>query len=383
MNHANGGPTAVAGPSPSGSSAPVSSSPTATAGCRVPTVEYGVGTEPAGAGENWVPSVTAGFVNCETGAFTVDPSAPRLGAGDHDLVYIPSAGWKETATGLANCDVLFPTAYCGWSPDGQEFAYSDDQCTPCGSAGYAGRVHVVDASGDRTVSPPGEMDRVLGWTDEGIVVARISPAGSAEAAVAGGGSGIFLAGIGPSSFADYLIDPTTGAETYIATTAAFIADGGSMWEPGTTGLVRYDLSTDSTAVWSLPSSNALGVTSMWFDAQGDPVVSLTDQFAVLTGPETSTVVPETGAPVGGESIDAVADLSGGALLLMTYPADDTGPSSVSIEMDRWSSSGGWLDLGAGFSVLGATVPTPTAPETSAPSYAFQRWPVFAGTALTS
>ncbi len=383
MHNGNGGPSAVAGPSPSGSAAPVTSpATTAAAGCRVPTVEYGAGTEPAGAGENWVPSVTAGFVSCETGAFTVDPSAPRLGAGDHDLVYIASAGWKETATGLANCAVLIPSAYCGWAPDGQEFAYSDDSCTPCGDAAYAGRVHVVDSSGDRTVSPPGEMDRVLGWTDQGIVVARISPAGSA-AAVAGGGSGVSMAGNGYSSFADYLIDPTTGAETYVATTDAFIADGDAMWEPATTGLGRYDLGNGTTSTWSFSSANAADLTSMWFDPQGDPVIPLADRLVLLSGPGAATTLQVPGGPAGGDSVDGAADLPSGALLLMTYPIDNGGLSALSLGVDLWSSSGGWVDLGAGFSVIGSTAPTPSAPETTAPSYAFQRWPVFAGPPLTS
>jgi hypothetical protein len=68
---------------------------------------------------------------------------------------------------------------------------------------------------------------------------------------------------------------------------------------------------------------------------------------------------------------------------MTYPIDNGGLSALSLGVDLWSSSGGWVDLGAGFSVIGSTAPTPSAPETTAPSYAFQRWPVFAGPPLTS
>ena len=137
------------------SGATLTSTPTptaSTAACRVPAVEYGQGTPPADSANNWVPSVTAGFVDCRTGHFTVDPTAPSLGPGDHDLVDIPSEGWTQTATGLAGCSQVVPMVDCGWSPSGQEFAYGDDSCAPCAGRQISYQLLGSSAAGGGTAS---------------------------------------------------------------------------------------------------------------------------------------------------------------------------------------------------------------------------------------
>jgi hypothetical protein len=404
------------GSTPPGAAASGSATP-ASAACRVPTVEYGDGVEPSGENQNWVASVTAGFVDCQTGKFTVDPSAPRLGAGDHDLVYIPSAGWKETAVVLAGCTLTDPTADCGWSPDGQEFAYANDACPgPCANGDWAaGRVHVVGASGDRTITPSGELDRVLGWTDKGIVVARTSA--SAGATAAGGGSGIFLAGSGLSStFADYLVDPTTGNETYVRTTDAFTADGDAMWGPDSsttsTALARWDLSTGSESTWSVPAPGPSGVMAfeeepgvyqVGFDAQGDPLVVTGDgSLLLLTGPDAAETigaasqVSPVAVPVSYAGLITpmylddpynVVSLPGGGLLYLEMKSETT--TTFTIDTFVWDPASGVQDLGASFSVAASgpapvdspgTSATPTPSQAAAPD---QYSPVFAGQAVTS
>ena len=209
---------------------------------------------------------------------------------------------EETATVLASCDQPEPTDDCGWSPGGREFAYADDTCspTPCAQGVWdAGRVHVVDATGDETMTPVGEMDRVLGWTGEGIVVARISA--SAGATASGGGTRVFLEGDFGASFPDYLLDPATGGETYLGTTDAFAAEGDDLWESGesNSALLRYDLATRTSVAWPVPppgpspaaSWDDNGVVPMGFDAQGHPLVVTGDgRFIVLTGPDAARTI---------------------------------------------------------------------------------------------
>ena len=360
------------------SGATLTSTPTSnasTAACRVPAVEYGQGTPPADSANNWVPSVTAGFVDCQTGDFTVDPTAPSLGPGDHDLVDIPSEGWTQTATGLAGCSQVVPMVDCGWSPSGQELAYGDDSCAPCAGVPTAGSVHVTDASGDRTITPSGEMDRVLGWTDQGIVVARIRSTSGTTAA--GGDSGAFLATAVAASFRDFLVDPGTGTETYIATTDAFAANGDSLWEEADdrAGLVRYDLGSGTLSSWPLPAADTSTtssrvITLAGFDAAGDPlIVTPTGDLVLLTGPGVGQVLLKS---VGTTyAVGSVAPLPGGGLLLMsarTYAPGGEQPFDV----DIWSPSSGWANLGARFTVAVPMGPGP-----------YQAWPVFAGPALAS
>lgn len=389
---------------------------TATAGppgCMVPSVEYGAGTEPVGGPDNWVASVTAGFVDCQTGQFIGDPNAPRLGPGDHDLVYLPSGGWKETATVLASCDQPEPTDDCGWSPGGREFAYADDTCspTPCAQGVWdAGRVHVVDATGDETMTPVGEMDRVLGWTGEGIVVARISA--SAGATASGGGTRVFLEGDFGASFPDYLLDPATGGETYLGTTDAFAAEGDDLWESGesNSALLRYDLATRTSVAWPVPppgpspsaSWDDNGVVPMGFDAQGDPLIVTGDgRFIVLTGPDAARTIGAAsqsygGAPStlenGGVSADdpyaAVSMPGGGLLILELAHATST---TLTIDTLYWDRTSGLQDLGASFSVAALWTPPPTeaspgssaSPTPGQETHPAQQRPVFAGQPLNS
>ncbi|MGD1053590.1 MAG: hypothetical protein ABR950_07150, partial [Candidatus Dormibacteria bacterium] len=403
------------GSGPSGAARTATAAPPA---CVVPSVEYGAGAEPAGGPDNWVASVTAGFVDCQTGQFIVDPSAPRLGPGDHDLVYLPAGGWEETASVLDDCNAPAPTDDCGWSPDGQEFAYADDSCsaTPCAQGVWdAGRVHVVDATGDQTITPTGEMDRVLGWTDEGIVVAHVST--SAGVTASDGGTSVFLAGDFGASFPDYLLDPTTGRETYIGTTDAFAATGDGMWESGASNsaLLRYDLATRTAAVWPVPppgpSPSATwddnGVVPMGFDAQGDPLIVTGDgRFIVLTGPDAAATIGaasnDYGGAVstledGGVSADtpfaAVSTPGGGLLILeLAHVAETTSATTFTIDTLYWDPASGLRDLGVSFSAAGA--PPLQAPVGASPgsvvtpipgptAYPNQRWPAFAGPALTS
>jgi hypothetical protein len=397
MNRSNGGRgTGVAGASPTASGSPlVSAAPTpmaspsaATLTCRVPAVEYGAGFESASDPVTWVPSVTAGFVDCRTGAFTVDPSAPRLGAGDHDLVHIPSAGWIETTTGLAGCYQDAPTADCGWSPSGQEFAYADDTCTTCTVAPSAGRVHVVDGSGDRVISPAGEMDRVLGWTDEGIVVARVE-ASSGETAV-GGGSGAFLAGDFGAVLPDYLIDPATGQETYIATTDALAAGGDALWETdGPSTLVQYELTTGAENTWYLPAAyQAVSVNEVisvvGFDAQGDPlIVSPSGYLLLVTGPGAADMLGPASQTyqIPGTADDPyeAALVPGGGLLVLELTAiTGTTETVESLSWDPANPSAAARDVGASFSI---PVPAPVTPGSDSSQLA--PLPVFAGAALAS
>jgi hypothetical protein len=385
-----------------------SAPPTGVAGppaCVIPAVEYGAGTEPAGGPDNWVASVTAGFVDCQTGNFIVDPSAPKLGPGDHDLVHLPSGGWIETAAVLASCDQPAPTDDCGWSPSGQEFAYADDTCspTPCAQGVWdAGRVHVVDATADQTITPSGEMDRVLGWTDEGIVVARISP--SASATSSGDGSRVFLAGAFGASFPDYLLDPSTGSETYIGTTDAFAAGGDDLWESGESdsALLRYDLATRTAAPWPVPppgpspsaSWDANGVVPLGFDAQGDPLIVTGDgRFIVLTGPSTADVIgaASQGFGIPGNANDPydIVAVPGGGLLILELAHATT--RTLTIDTLYWDPASGLQDLGASFSVAAPWAPTPTeaspgssvTPTPGQETHPSQQWPAFAGQALIS
>jgi hypothetical protein len=400
----------------SGHTSATSAPPTGVAGppaCVVPAVEYGAGTEPAGGPDNWVASVTAGFVDCQTGKFIVDPSAAKLGPGDHDLVHIPSAGWIETAAVLASCDQPAPTDDCGWSPSGQEFAYADDTCspTPCAQGVWdAGRVHIVDAAGDQTITPSGELDRVLGWTEEGIVVARISP--SASATSSGDGSRVFLAGDFGADFPDYLLDPSTGSETYIGTTDAFAAGGDDLWESGASdsALLRYDLASRTAAPWPVPPPgpspsaawDANGVVPLGFDAQGDPLIVTGDgRFIVLTGPDAAETIGAASQSYGGAlstlenggvSADdpyAAVSMPGGGLLILEL-AHATA-RTLTIDTLYWGPTSGLQDLGASFSVDALWTPTPTeaspgssvTPTPDQETHPSQQRPVFAGQALTS
>jgi hypothetical protein len=383
------------------------------AACLVPAVEYGAGTEPAGDPEAWVGSVTAGFVDCQIGQFIVDSSAPKLGPGDHDLVYLPSGGWIQTATVLANCGQPEPTDDCGWSPDGQEFAYGDDSCTtaPCATGVWvAGRVHVVGGSGDRTITPPGEMDRVLGWTEEGIVVARVAQSGTTSAVARG--SAAFLAGDFGASFADYLVDPSTGAETYIATTDAFAANGNAMWEShaSTPALLRYDLATRAVGAWPVPplgpspsaSWDANGVVPLGFDARGDPLIVTGDgRFIVLTGPNAAETIGAASQSYGGAlstledggvSADdpyAAVSMPGGGLLILELVHATT--RTLTIDTLYWDPTSGLQDLGASFSVAALWTPPPTegspgssvTPTPGQETHPSQQRPVFAGQAVNS
>jgi hypothetical protein len=355
--------------------------------------------------------VTAGFVDCQTGKFIVDPSAAKLGPGDHDLVHIPSAGWIETATVLGSCDQPAPTDDCGWSPSGQEFAYADDTCSPspCAQGVWdAGRVHVVDATGDQTITPAGEMDLVLGWTDQGIVVARISA--SAGATASGDGSRVFLAGDFGASFPDYLLDPTTGEETYIATTNAFAADGDGLWESdgSASALLHYDLATGTETTWKVPSAATAtrgALTPVGFaEAQGAPLVVTPDgRLLFPTGPGTAEVIGAAdlgyGVTYGGTATadnpyDMVSVPGGGFLILelssVTWPKLSTS-TTLTIDTFYWNPSSGLQNLGASFSVAQAAIPPPSTgssaavatPSPSQEAPANQRMPVFAGQALIS
>ena len=374
--------------------------------CVVPAVEYGAGIEPAGGPQDWVGSVTAGFVDCQVGKFIVDPSAPRLGPGDHDLVHLPSRGWMETATVLASCGQAGPTNDCGWSPDGQEFAYGDDSCpttarAPCAAGVWvAGRVHVVDGSGDRTITPPGEMDRVLGWTEQGIVVARVTQTGTTSAVAHG--SGAFLAGDFGATFPDYLVDPSTGSETSMGTTDAFAANGDAVWESdGLTTLVRHDLSNGKQTAWPLPppgpsatANSGNGMVQLGFDAQGDPlVVTPYGQLLVLTGPGTGEVVGAASTsnfiPGSADSPFDAVSVPGGGLLILDMVAETN--TTITIDTLYWNPASGLQDLGTSFSVPGPSIPmpapgspgtfvTPTPGQATSPN---APWAAFAGAALTS
>jgi hypothetical protein len=353
-----------------------SPAPTATpAGCRVPTVEYGNDTSgtPSG-GEPWVQSVTAGFTDCRTGVFTVDPTAPTLGPGDHDLIHLPSGGWTEVPAVLAECGQAEPTVDCGWAPDGQEFSYGDQSCTDCQAV--AGRVHVVDAQGDHVITPSGETDRVLGWTAEGIVVARIPGPGTTAA---GGGRGVFLAGESGADFADYQVNPTTGAETYLATTDAYAAEGGAMWETdGSAALVRYDLSSRSATQWPIPSGSTLCcIRPVGFDGQGDPIIVAADDgpLVAVTGPDQETVLLNGGSEASQWS-ECLADLPLGGVLILQEDTSSVRNQEMSIHAQLWEPAGGWTDLGADFTVDEAQPVIAVMTNGQYP-------PMFAGAVLTS
>ena len=399
LSHRSGGPVPGGG-SPLASSTP-GASPTGTpaatpavSGCSVPAVEYG---RTPGVGGNSVEhgeivaggapsSVTAGFLDCATGKFRVDPTAPRLGEGDHDLVYIPGAGWKETATLLAGCGQAEPVD-CGWSPDGKAFAYADDACASCSPV--AGRVHVVDASGDRVITPAGEMDRVLGWTAKGIVVARVPSAGTAAIGAAPyrlDGSGL------PPTLSDYLVNPTTGQESRLTTGDYFAADGAALWGiQGLTTLVRYDLATGGTTDWPLPANQAGEgvVVPVGFDGAGDPVVMTpgpVSDLLVLTGPGTGTVV---GPAQGGyqmsrasDDADAVVPGPGGGLVILELTqVTDT---MATFDTLTWSVARGLHDLGASFTLPMTTLPGSSPSMTGLLNLAFSEpWPSFAGAVLGS
>jgi hypothetical protein len=351
--------TAPPGAASSGGATPT---PTASVTCRIPTVEYGAGAQTASPnpptsnpGANAVPSVTAGFFDCQTGAFTVDPTQPALGPGDHDLVDIPPVGWVETSSGLDNCSPADMLWNCGWSPDGQEFAYSDDSCAPCadqyGEEFEAGRVHVVSAAGDRVVTPAGEADELLGWTQQGIVVARIRAATGTGAAAAVAGSGIHLDGHFGATYDDYLVDPATGQETYLTTTGAFAANGSALWSWNGNGLIRYDLTDGAVpAVWPLPPTDttpdASGPFELYgFDAAGDPLILTPDyQLLLLTGPATGSVLRSDVATQSGVQIGSVATLPAGGLLVMTWPTERS-TGGVAVAVNLWTPVAGWMKLG--------------------------------------
>jgi hypothetical protein len=274
----------------------------------------------------------------------------------------------------------------------------------------AGRVHVVDATGDQTITPSGEVDRVLGWTEEGIVVARISPYASATSY--GDGSRVFLAGDFGASFPDYLLDPTTGSETYIATTDAFAADGDGLWESdgSAPALLHYDLTTGTTTNWHVPSAAQAtpgALTPLGFaEAQGAPLVVTPDgRLLFPTGPGTAEVIGAADLGFGvsyGETAttddpyDLVSVPGGGLLILelssVTWTKLSTS-TALTIDTLYWNPSSGLENLGASFSAAqpanpplsagssaaGAT-PSPS-PSPEAP--ASQPWPVFAGPAITS
>ena len=297
----------------------------------------------------WSTSTQFGFLDTETGAFTADPNAPggTLKPGGPSYLSTVGGWWS-------NVDAINPNNMIAIAPDGSSYAYVAHMS---GSFG-AGSVHIATPTSDRTLTPPGEWDILVGWSDEGIVVQRVSK--TVDDTITG----------------TWVVDPTTGQEREITlpplgpdSPGNLTTAGNAVWEvigggasPADT-LVRYNLQTGATTTWfaldgyyasrgRLPAGdlgpNNAYIDVLGFDSQGDPVLSIrpgvgpngeivqSDELLLVTGQETVTVIRAAGQP-GADAPYLQPDGTGlwfsGALL--------SSQASSSQVVDHWDPSTGW------------------------------------------
>jgi hypothetical protein len=309
----------------------------ATPACRVPFVEYRPWSAAAPAHSTAGPGqAVAGFLSCSTGTFTTDPSAPAFGPADQDVAYVPALGWEVVPAGDT----------CFVSPDGTNLAYLDPAANSIG-----GTVHIVSAAGDQAIAIAGPNDVLLGWANDGIVVA---PETDVQAAASQQQAGPLLGDA-------YLVDPITGGEQDLGFSAQNTAgvSGDAVWTwTSPSGLVQHDMPTLTATTWTMPPNELLiGITwhLLGFDGEGRPVVegSGIGRF-LLTGPGTATrltTLPMSvtnpsfaNVPLGPSGIQVltipeVEPLPGGGLVTLFYQdwEGSTDPYPVGI----WTPASGW------------------------------------------
>jgi hypothetical protein len=305
-------------------------------------------------GEDGSTGTQFGFLDTETGAFTADPTASAGSLKPGGPSYLSSmGGWWSPTLGAVNDNNMIAMA-----PDGSSYAY----LVAAAGAIDDGTVHIATPTSNRTLTPPGELDILVGWSDEGIVVQRVNVT---EERITG----------------TWVVDPTTGQEREITLPSGgpesppgnVVAEGDAVWEviggaASATGatipdsLVRYDLQTGVTTTWFdlegyyewgglLPAGdlapNKTGHTTPYievlgFDSQGDPVLGVgplseqggvapTGELLLATGPEAVTVIRAAGQP-GADANYVQPDGNG-----IWFSGTDSAPQLVY----HWDPSTGW------------------------------------------
>ena len=147
-------------------------------------------------------STQFGFLNTATGAFTADPTAPTGSLKPGGPSYLSSMGgwWSPTLDAVNDNNMI------AMAPDGSGYAY----IVPAAGAIDDGTLHIITSTSNSTViTHPAELDILVGWTDEGIVVQRVDKTGG-------------------SITGTWVVNPTTGAEREIS-----IPPGGPESHPAT------------------------------------------------------------------------------------------------------------------------------------------------------
>jgi hypothetical protein len=300
-------------------------------------------------------STQFGFLDTETGVFTADPTAPAGSLKPGGPSYLSSmGGWWSPALGAVNDNNMIAMA-----PDGSGYAY----VVPAAGAIDDGTVHITTPTSASTIiTHTAELDILVGWSDEGIVVQRVDKTGG-------------------SITGTWVINPTTGTEREISIPPGgpdsppgnVVAEGDAVWEViggemSATGptipdtLVHYDLQTGVTTKWfdlegyyasggQLPAGDLApdktGHTTPYiqvlgFDSQGDPVLGVgplaeqggvapTGELLLLTGQEAVTVIRAAGQP-GADANYVQPDGSG-----IWFSGTDADPQVVY----HWDPTTGW------------------------------------------
>ncbi|MGA9112624.1 MAG: hypothetical protein WB802_02340 [Candidatus Dormiibacterota bacterium] len=296
-----------------------------------------------------------GFLDTATGAFTADATAPAGSIKPGGPSYLSSMGgwWSPTLDAVNDNNMI------ALAPDGSGYAY----IAPAAGAIDDGTLHIITStSNSAVIIHPAELDILVGWSNEGIVIQRVDKTGG-------------------SITGTWVINPTTGAEREISIPPGgpesppgnVVAEGNAVWEviggemsptgptiPDT--LVRYDLQTGVTTTWfdlegyytsggRLPAGDLApdktGPTTPYvqvlgFDGQGDPVLGIgpatahggaapTGELLLLTGQEEVTVIRAAGQP-GADANYVQADGSG-----LWFSGADASPQVVY----HWDPTTGW------------------------------------------
>jgi hypothetical protein len=286
-------------------------------------------------------STQFGFLDTATGAFTVDSNAPAGSLKPGGPTYLSTmAGWWSPQGNAPN-----PNNMIAIAPDGASYAY----VLPDASGYYgAGSVHVATPTSDRTLTPPGEWDILVGWSDEGIVVQRVAKTGAP-----------------PAITGTWVVDSTTGKEREITlpplgpdSPGNVTTAGNAVWEVIGSGaapadtLVRYDLQTGVTTRWfdlegylasggRLPAGDRApdNIDVLGFDNQGEPVIVIgtqggtepTAELLLVRGQEAVTVIRTAGQP-GADSPYVQPDGDG-----FWFSGTDSSPQVVY----HWDPITGW------------------------------------------
>jgi len=283
--------------------------PVSPAACLLP-VSQDIGTAATGVtGEQY------GFLDTATGQLQIDPAAPTQAVGVvpglSDL-YVPSLeGWRSLPDGAVI------------SPDGRSYAYLKSAQNPFPSPGatlplvpvYGGQVHVVDEGGtDHALTPVGELDYLIGWADDGLLIARADQTSGSQEGV-------------------YLVNPTSGTERELAISSSpaslsfdEVVSGDTLWYAPTTSpgepqtVVSYEIQTGASTTWFDTQGTPYSVLDVEaVDAQGDPVVwaqngaATSGALLVLTQPDALSAAQVVwGGPLQQQGYDLmVTDVSAG------------------------------------------------------------------------